>query len=70
MNRPTTHTLIGIGGAGHGEGGEQLNSLFLRAAGVCGLLILVTVSVGYIGGAPLRRTLTVLRTTLHRISGR
>jgi Protein of unknown function (DUF998) len=51
MNRPTTHTLIGIGEARHGEGGEQLNSLFLRAAGVCGLLVLVTVSVAYIGGA-------------------
>jgi hypothetical membrane protein len=51
MNRTTTHTLIGIGEAGHREGREQLNSLFLRTAGVCGLLALVTVSVGWIGGA-------------------
>jgi hypothetical membrane protein len=51
MNRPTTHTLIGIREAGHGEGGERLNSLFTRAAGVCGLLTLVTLSVAYIGGA-------------------
>jgi hypothetical protein len=51
MNRTTTHTVIGIGEAGHREGREQLNSLFLRAAGVCGLLVLVTVSIGWIGGA-------------------
>jgi hypothetical membrane protein len=51
MNRPTTHTLIGIGAAEHDEGSEQLNSLFLRAAGLCGLLVLVTVSVGWIAGA-------------------
>jgi Protein of unknown function (DUF998) len=51
MNRTTTHTLIGIGEAGHRARREQLNSLFLRAAGICGLLTLVTVSVAYIAGA-------------------
>src|SRR6266508_4352818 len=42
----------------------------LRAAGVCGLLVLVTLSVGWIGARSRSRRLTALRTTLCRISGR
>jgi hypothetical protein len=68
MNRSTTHKLR--------TGTMERQKLptgsveALRAAGICGLLVLVTVSVGYIGARSRSRTLTALRTTLRRISGR
>ena len=45
-------------------------ALAVRAAGVCGLLVLVTLSVGWIGARSRSRTLTAPRTTICRISGR
>jgi hypothetical protein len=43
---------------------------FLRAAGVCGLLILLTVSVGYMGPRSRSPTLTGPQTTLPPTSAR
>ena len=68
MNRSTTHKLR----TGTMERLKLRTGSVdaLRAAAICGLLTLVTVSVAYIGGALAQRTLTALRTTLRRISGR
>jgi Protein of unknown function (DUF998) len=48
MNRTTTHINSHVADA---PVSERLRRIPLRAAAICGLLVLVTVSVAYIGGA-------------------